>query len=845
MNKKLFGTLLLGSLLLGGTFVSCKDYDDDIENLQSQVDALKSSAALKTDVDGLKSSLEGAISSAQNAATAAKAAADAAEKKASEATSELAKKAAQADLEAAQAKLAAAEEKLAKLEAAIAELDGLEAKLTEATAAEFDKMKKEFNAEFADIKSSVEAMLESLNIVSLSISKKPNVIANGEKLHWGVATKDIEWAGPKGNISKGDLLIGLIEKTKYLTVVPATVDLEGANIELVNSLGEAAPVSITATPASKSNAGVIISSTSRAADIQGKWNLAVEPSGVDATTIADAYAVNQGAGKNYNVRYAVSVDGRVVTGYDYEVSVEKAACNEKVTAKDVWDNNKLEVVDSKKMNAGTANVYQVTDSRIYDSYLTFDEGNDAERAEDLGITVEGMTVVIPDGLTSRYDLYATLHVIDLTGQITEKRGKLVQVDRDETDIVKVVPITPSVLKDVEIPIGTVLKNLSDTDAKQVKNIVVSGSDKAKPFVYADANNEVAVRMRNSYGEDITLGAQFDVRTVRTLFIPAGTTLNSASVAGADTLKVDLMGNKNDIIKTIYVPVNVVKPSASDLAAELKYSDDKGNSPWNGDVLNLKFDDNYILAQNVFINKTAVIHNTRLAGATGEYTGLSLTATSSSKELELVQTTITTSPATPGALMMYDKVDKNNAALGNEWKIKTGSITIKLADVAYWTFTYDFTINMVDDLAGFQIKWVKEGSDGKPTAAAAGVLDKNSGKMDIYAGTSTAVTKAGLAWVYTDPKGNTVYEPIDAPTPTVPVTAGIVHLVDPYKYFDVPSTPANYDPTLKGWKATYDSSTKTYSFGGKITTDETTATVKFPYENGFGYKRTYTLTVEIK
>ena len=41
MNKKLFGTLLLGSLLLGGTFVSCKDYDDDIENLQSQVDALK------------------------------------------------------------------------------------------------------------------------------------------------------------------------------------------------------------------------------------------------------------------------------------------------------------------------------------------------------------------------------------------------------------------------------------------------------------------------------------------------------------------------------------------------------------------------------------------------------------------------------------------------------------------------------------------------------------------------------------------------------------------------------------------------------------------------------------
>ena len=37
MNKKFYGTLLLGTLLLGSTIVSCKDYDDDIDNLQSQV----------------------------------------------------------------------------------------------------------------------------------------------------------------------------------------------------------------------------------------------------------------------------------------------------------------------------------------------------------------------------------------------------------------------------------------------------------------------------------------------------------------------------------------------------------------------------------------------------------------------------------------------------------------------------------------------------------------------------------------------------------------------------------------------------------------------------------------
>ena len=54
MNKKLFGTLLLGSLLMGGTFVSCKDYDDDIENLQGQITDVKALVAqLQSKLDGM------------------------------------------------------------------------------------------------------------------------------------------------------------------------------------------------------------------------------------------------------------------------------------------------------------------------------------------------------------------------------------------------------------------------------------------------------------------------------------------------------------------------------------------------------------------------------------------------------------------------------------------------------------------------------------------------------------------------------------------------------------------------------------------------------------------------
>ena len=60
MNKKLFGTLLLGSILLGGTFVSCKDYDDDIENLQGQITGVESQVTdVKALVAQLQSKLDG------------------------------------------------------------------------------------------------------------------------------------------------------------------------------------------------------------------------------------------------------------------------------------------------------------------------------------------------------------------------------------------------------------------------------------------------------------------------------------------------------------------------------------------------------------------------------------------------------------------------------------------------------------------------------------------------------------------------------------------------------------------------------------------------------------------
>ena len=58
MNKRFLSTLLFGALFIASTsvFVSCKDYDDDIKNLQTQIDK----AALKSDLDALQKTLDNA-----------------------------------------------------------------------------------------------------------------------------------------------------------------------------------------------------------------------------------------------------------------------------------------------------------------------------------------------------------------------------------------------------------------------------------------------------------------------------------------------------------------------------------------------------------------------------------------------------------------------------------------------------------------------------------------------------------------------------------------------------------------------------------------------------------------
>ena len=153
MRKKYLSALLFGALLFAsaGTFTSCKDYDDDINNLQGQIDGNEASLTEKlTAVENSISSLQQAqttmqtdIANAQQAAQDAQASAD-----------EAAKAAADAKLAATEAQANAIAEAQKQLEAAKAELTELIQQGDAATQSAIDAA----NAEIAKVQGAVQAL---------------------------------------------------------------------------------------------------------------------------------------------------------------------------------------------------------------------------------------------------------------------------------------------------------------------------------------------------------------------------------------------------------------------------------------------------------------------------------------------------------------------------------------------------------------------------------------------------------------------------------------------------------------------------------------------------------------
>ena len=191
MKRKLFSAILFGALLTASTsgLTSCKDYDDDISNLQSQIDKLATveqlqskASELQAAISAAQSAAESKAAAAETVAKAAQSAADAAATAASKAQS-TADGASQAAKDAAAAAAAANEvgkaaqaavDKLAAEAATKAELEAAAA----AAKTYVDSVKDAIEAAHAADKATIEkAIADGLDEVKAEIAKTNEALA--------------------------------------------------------------------------------------------------------------------------------------------------------------------------------------------------------------------------------------------------------------------------------------------------------------------------------------------------------------------------------------------------------------------------------------------------------------------------------------------------------------------------------------------------------------------------------------------------------------------------------------------------------------------------------------------
>ena len=489
MRKKYLSALLFGALLFAsaGTFTSCKDYDDDINNLQEQINTINTTLSeLKTLVG------DGGVSSVTfDESTGVLTVVDAAGTKTytikttADAVEEL-----KITIEGQELKVNG--ETVGKVGDTVAVANGeltINGTATGIKVGEYSILDNQdagtvtITLPDADGKMQTVVLAKaSSSLTSLKFEKdgwqsfgaaSSYYYSYNEKkdICWNVAATDKQdWAGPKDAVKRNDLLVGQINAIN-VQVTPASFNLgESGILSLKDSKGNEAPVKVSAV---KNN--LLLTAPSSRAGNTGSWMITIEMGeGITADNFGTAFdSKNQyydGQNlKNENKLYALCVNGEPVSNYDITINTS----TDKATSipDDVYPS--LSYVDAEGYI--TYDVYnlpldETTDLRlhlnnnnsdytdnIYDSYITF-EGTNKSLALARGISAEGMSIKTT-AASAGTEITATVHYMDVTGKVATKTIDLVVATSTAASVaaddVKYVVMPTKITDDVAARIGNI------------------------------------------------------------------------------------------------------------------------------------------------------------------------------------------------------------------------------------------------------------------------------------------------------------------------------------------------------------------------------------------------------
>ena len=456
-----------------------------------------------------------------------------------------------------------------------------------------------------------EITLPTSSSALTALNATPNNWISGKNIAWSKAGADVTWAGKKGNVAAGQLLIGQLG-SETATVTPASYDLGAQELTLVDIDGKTAPVTVTATAAE----GDYV--TDRAASPSGKWNLAIAMTDeVTADNIATAFTKKVN-GVDKNVKYALAVNGTVMTGYEYVIDTQTVNESKTNTA---YNKANIGLANANvALGTSTLSLNAATAAQAYDSYLTF-EGASKTLAEAKGITVDGMNITVPATAAATSGLSVTVNILDITGKIAKKDIILTIAGASvsETETVAPVSIKISTVNSFSVDLGTIFTNLDaniaqNADATKTTVTTADGNFFALTSttsigdgLYKVAEN-TAIAFKKADGGAATIAARNATKAVITLYYASSKYTTAAkdiaNIYGTFNLTLTLKDKQGNELKKVIVPVTVSKPEFDDYYTANQYAG------WNEGVLSSVIDNSgntpaFTMPTNLYtINKKA-------------------------------------------------------------------------------------------------------------------------------------------------------------------------------------------------------------------------------------------------
>ena len=398
---------------------------------------------------------------------------------------------------------------------------------------------------------------------------------------------EIKWDGAKAVPAKGDYLITQSFDSLLVQVTPTNYDLAAiSSFSLVNSLNEAAPVTIGAPVAF--NQVLNTKSVSKG----GLYKMAVTPNKItdeDVEKYSDSDApylslvANDKVRSNYEFRYKLrdcsdlsSLIIKFESGYEINL-----------------DGDMIPYFSTKPGEALTIKANDEDEEYLYDAYLTVKDIND-QKADSIKWGIEtGKTMTIQSNEKAQGNMVFVVHYLDVTGQVSTT-DICVNFNTPSTEeIVTSIPSTPHVATAESgknfmlVDFAPYFKDMSESDRILWNaDAYVNVWNTAVKWVYTDERTGRTITEEDKYGliSSIKLadadGKELDVNNLdlsKFAKLKVTFTNNYGATQGFDlskgefTATVQINGAKEGVYQTVEIPFTVANPTAAEIAKQYTFN----------------------------------------------------------------------------------------------------------------------------------------------------------------------------------------------------------------------------------------------------------------------------------